>query len=148
MNFAAQGWINCGVGSLQCFHFVGSQHVKDISATKSNLFQCFAFVAHSGSVLLYLWLTVTVTVTLALSDAPGFFRLTLGLPLALSGAHQLKRSFTAIAKVHLPWYRRCKVVFKWRFLETTIILNQSKIKSISFQCNGFDINSVKRLNLL
>ena len=109
MNFAAQGWINCGVGSLQCFHFVGSQHVKDIIATKSNLFQCFAFVAHSGSVLLYLWLTVTVTVTLAHSDAPGFFQLTLGFPLALSGAHQLTRCLLGslrcnwVAQVYHCW---------------------------------------------
>ena len=61
--------------------------------------QCISLFLVSGSLwlslalfLLYLWLTVTVTVTLAHSDAPGFFRLTLGVPLALPGAHQLTRS--------------------------------------------------------
>ena len=110
-------------------------------------------LVHSGSLLLSLihscfrWLTLALSLWFTLAHSSSLW-LSLAYSGSLSGAHQLKRSFTAIAKVHLPWYRRCKVVFKWRFLETTIILNQSKIKSISFQCNGFDINSVKRLNLL
>ena len=78
--------------------------------------QCISIFRISGSLwlslalfLLYLWLTVTVTVTLAHSDAPGFSRLTLGVPLALPGAHQLTRSLlgslrcNCVAQVYHCW---------------------------------------------
>ena len=61
--------------------------------------QCISLFLVSGSLwlslalfLLYLWLTLSLWLWLTLTRS-GIFRLTSGLPLALSGAHQLTRPF-------------------------------------------------------
>ena len=79
--WSSTGLEKCRVCSLRnfFFSFFGSQRVKNISATKTTIFRCFVFLAHSDS----LWL---------FPDYSASFRLTLALSLACSGAHRLTRS--------------------------------------------------------
>ena len=50
--YQIQCWINCGVGSPRKYFIFGLLARKGNVATKSTVIQCFAFPAHSGSLLL------------------------------------------------------------------------------------------------
>ena len=55
--------INCGVGSPRKYFIFGLLARKGNVATKSTVIQCFAFPAHSGSLLLSGSISCSVTVT-------------------------------------------------------------------------------------